>query len=389
VRSQPARFWVTDGVIAAGFAALGQLGLHVHDGSGEIGHAPLAVSAFFVALFAPPLVFRRAAPFASVWLVAIAVALPRLFADVTLPLFGTLGTFAFAVYSCSRHAGRPLDRYALLAPAFTTTMLTLEIRGFASVSEYSFSIPIFVTAWLAGQALRRWEGHSVLLREHLDDLTGATEARAASAAADERARIARELHDVVAHSLSVMVVQAGSARLRLRADPAHAEGSLRSVEQTGRQALEEMRRMLGVLRTDDQAPGLAPQPSLRGLPQLVDQMREAGLEIQLAVTGAQVPLPPGLDLSAYRIVQEALTNALKHAGRTSATVRVAYQPDRLLLDVSNQPGATPRGRMNRGHGIVGMRERAALFGGTMKAEPQADGGYRVQAALPIPSQATA
>jgi signal transduction histidine kinase len=190
----------------------------------------------------------------------------------------------------------------------------------------------------------------------------------------------------VAHSISVMVVQAGSARLRLRTDPSASELALHSVEQTGRQALAEMRRMLGVLRTDDQGLSLGPQPTLRGLDQLLDQMRDAGLTVEARTDGAPVTLPPGLDLSAYRIVQEALTNALKHAGHTSATVRVSYQPGRLLLDITNAPGTARPGRVNGGHGIIGMRERTALFGGTVKAEPQPDGGYQVRAALPLPSQ---
>ena len=146
-----------------------------------------------------------------------------------------------------------------------------------------------------------------------------------------------------------------------------------------------MRRLLGVLRTDDQGFALMPQPGLGGLDQLLDQMRAAGLAVEAHVEGVPVMLSPGLDLSAYRIVQEALTNALKHAGHTCATVRVAYQPDRLLLDITNQPGTTPRSRVNGGHGIIGMRERAALFGGSMKTELQAGGGYKVQAAIPLPS----
>ena len=416
VRSQPARFWIADFVIAAAFAAIGQLGLHFHDGSGEIGHASMAVSSLAIALIAPLLVFRRAAPFTSLCLVSLAVALPRLFADVTLPMWGGFGALVFALYSCSRHARRPFDRYALLAPAVTLTMLTLEIRGFASLSEYTFSVPILVLAWLIGQGLRRWERNSARLREHLEDVTATEQARAASAIADERARIARELHDVVAHSISVMVVQAGSARLRLRTDPATSEEALRSVEQTGRQALTEMRRMLGVLRADDQGLALVPQPGLRGLEQLLEQMRGAGLTVEARFEGAPVTLPLGLDLSAYRIIQEALTNALEHAGQTSATVRVAYQPERLVLDIVNQAGAaTPqhvngsagvngragingstmangstrangRAGVSGGHGIVGMRERAALFGGSIRAEPQPGGGYQVRAAIPLPAQ---
>ena len=386
MRSQPARFWITGGFIAAAFAALGQLGLRFHDGSGEIGHASLTVSSVLIAFVAAPLVLRRAAPFCSLWLVALVIGSLRLIADVTVPLWGGFGVLVFALYSCSRHAARPLDRYALAAPAVTLGMLTLEIKGFASASEYSFSIPILLLAWLIGQWLRRWEGRSRQLRQHLDDVTATEQAPAAAAVADERARIARELHDVVAHSISVMVVQAGSARLRLGTDPAVSEQALLSVERTGRQALAEMRRMLGVLRTEDQGLGLLPQPSLRGLEQLVDQMRGAGLTVGARVEGVPVTLPPGLDLSAYRIVQEALTNALKHAGHTRAEVRVAYLPDRLILDITNQPGTAVRSRVNGSHGIIGMRERAALFGGSLKAEPQPGGGYHVLAAIPLPTE---
>jgi signal transduction histidine kinase len=213
-----------------------------------------------------------------------------------------------------------------------------------------------------------------MLRGHLDDVTATEQARAAAAVADERARIARELHDVVAHSISVMVIQAGSARLRLHDDLSASQQALHSVEQTGRQALAEMRLMLGVLRSDDQELALMPQPGLRGLQQLLGQMRDAGLTVEADVEGVAVTLPPALDLSAYRIVQEALNNALKHAGQTCATVRVAYQPDLLLLDITNQQGTPPAGRVNGGQGIIGMRERAALFGGTLKAEPQPGSG---------------
>jgi signal transduction histidine kinase len=153
-----------------------------------------------------------------------------------------------------------------------------------------------------------------------------------------------------------------------------------------------------VLRADDQGLALVPQPGLRGLEQLLDQMRGAGLAVEARVDGAPATLPLGLDLSAYRIIQEALTNALKHAGQTSATVRVAYQPDRLVLDIVNEAGAVTadrgnggagsngRGRGNGGHGIVGMRERAALFGGSLRAEPTPGGGYQVRAAMPLTAQ---
>jgi signal transduction histidine kinase len=385
VRSQPAAAWIKDGAIAAAFAAAAQLELRFPDGGGEMGYASLLVSSLLIATIAPPLVVRRAAPFLSLCLVGLAVGSVRLVADVTLPFWGAFAVLVFALYSCSRHADRPLGKYGLAVPAVTLLMLTLEIRGFASWQEYSFSVPVLFAAWLVGQLLHLWDGRSSALRRHMDDISATEQARAATAVADERARIARELHDVVAHSISVMVVQAGSARLRLRTDPAVSEEALRSVEQAGRQALAEMRRMLGVLRTSDQELSLLPQPTLRGLDQLVDQVREAGLTVHACVEGVPVALPPGLDLSAYRIVQEALTNVLKHAGHAHAAVRVAYLPGRLELDIANQPGTAVPGHLGGGHGIVGMRERAALFDGSLKAGPRPGGGYQVLATIPLPA----
>jgi signal transduction histidine kinase len=199
---------------------------------------------------------------------------------------------------------------------------------------------------------------------------------------EERARIARELHDVVAHSVSVMTVQTGAVRRLLTPDQERERETLLAVERTGREALNEMRRLLGMLRATDEAEGLAPQPSLRQLDTLVEQVREAGLPVELKVEGAPVDLPPGLDLSAYRIVQEALTNALKHAGPARATVAVRYGPDELELEIADDGRGAANGT-GTGGGLVGMRERAALVGGRLEAGPRNGGGYAVRARLPL------
>jgi signal transduction histidine kinase len=220
--------------------------------------------------------------------------------------------------------------------------------------------------------------------------------------AEERGRIARELHDVVAHSVSVMVVQAGAARRTLAASPEQAATALGQIELTGRQALVELRRLLGLLRDDEAGDAdLAPQPSLAHLESLAAAAREAGLPVEVAVEGEPQPLPAGVDLSAYRIVQEALTNSLKHSGPGRARILVRYGVHDLRLEIRDdgpagngqrkgqasafgrQPADSPRRERRAGHGLIGMRERVALFGGTLETGSLPGGGYRVAARLPL------
>ena len=215
----------------------------------------------------------------------------------------------------------------------------------------------------------------------LEERSGQLERSHAEAVASERATIARELHDVIAHSVSVMTVQAGAARLLLEEDVTQARQSLLAVEETGRQALGEMRRLLGILRGDDDNRQLAPQPGISDIDALIEQVRGAGLPVDVIVEGETKPLPPGVDLAAYRVVQEALTNTLKHAGAARAEVSIRYRPTALELAVTNDGFAQRNGR--GGHGLVGMRERIALYGGEFDAGPRSGGGYAVRAALPL------
>jgi signal transduction histidine kinase len=216
----------------------------------------------------------------------------------------------------------------------------------------------------------------------------AAEARAArlevdrrEAILDERTRIARELHDVIAHSVSVMTVQAGAAEEMLRVDPTRAVEPVRAVQETGRQALVEMKRLVGMLREGDEETGLAPQPGVADVDRLVAQMLEAGLEVELRVEGTPRPVPIGVDLSAYRVVQEALTNALKHGGGARAVVTLRYCDDELAVEVAdNGRGGVATGH---GHGLAGMRERVGIFGGSFEAGPRSGGGFAVRASLPF------
>ena len=205
---------------------------------------------------------------------------------------------------------------------------------------------------------------------------------AREAVVEERARIARELHDAIAHNVSMMVVQAGAERRVLDDERAPTREVLETIEQIGRGALTEMRRLVGMLRSDTDNP-LAPQPGLDDLATLVSQVREAGLAVELHIEGEPRELPVGLELSAYRIVQEALTNALKHAGNAHASVRVLYGPDSLELEVVDDGAGSPAQVAGGGHGLVGMRERVALYGGHFDAGRRAGGGFAIRVLLPI------
>jgi signal transduction histidine kinase len=217
--------------------------------------------------------------------------------------------------------------------------------------------------------------------EHLEERAAGLERAHAEAVAGERATIARELHDVIAHSVSVMTVQAGAARVLLDEDPVRARQSLVAVEETGRQALGEMRRLLGILRGEEHEARLAPQPGIGDIDTLVEQVRAAGLPVEVVVEGGPTPVPPGVDLVAYRVVQEALTNALKHAGAARAEVSIRYGATVLELAVTNDGHVRGNGRV--GHGVVGMRERVTLYGGEFHAGPRSKGGYAVRATLPL------
>jgi signal transduction histidine kinase len=243
------------------------------------------------------------------------------------------------------------------------------------------SIVWIVGAWIIGRIIlgRRLRTHELELLTH--ELEAQRELQANAAVAVERARIARELHDVIAHNVSMMVVQAGAAARVLEGDQPHVRRALEAVEVTGRETVDEMRRLIGVVRSDDGL-ALAPQPTLSDLERLVAQVREAGLAVDLRIEGSRVALPPGIDLSAYRIVQEALTNALKHAGEASATVVVRYGRESVELEVSDDGDGSGTGG-GTGHGLIGMRERVALWGGELEAGRRAGGGFAVRARLPV------
>ena len=246
-----------------------------------------------------------------------------------------------------------------------------------------------LTVWILGDSMRYRRGYYAALEDKAARLEAERHAQAKIAAAAERARIARELHDVVAHHVSVMVVQADGAGYALHTDPDRAEAALHAIATTGRQALTEMRRLLGVLRSADERATLAPMPGLGELRELLEQARAAGLQVSYSLSGTPRELPEGAELAAYRVVQESLTNTRKHGGLVAtAAVTLRYEPDALTVEVTDDGLGVVGGEEAGGHGLAGMRERIAMYGGTVTAGPLPGGGFSVTARLPCNLEAT-
>jgi signal transduction histidine kinase len=321
-----------------------------------------------------PLAWRGAAPLAVLVLVIVPLAIMEL-ADERLDGGYILLVLIVAFVSVGGIPDRRRSVAGLvLGLGLLTGIFLLEAES-TFVGDLVFVGGILVSAWVLAAVLRDRS-------DRADRLVVERDERAREAVVQERARIARELHDVVAHAVSVIAVQSGSLRRRLRHERPEDAEELRVIEETARQALGEMRRMLGLLRTDDDGLALAPQPGLDQVDRLVEQVRDTGLAVEVAVEGEPRQLPPGVDLAAYRIVQEALTNVLKHAGPARARVALRYGDRELGLEITDDGSGTSANGDGGGHGLVGMRERAALYGGSVEARPAPAGGFRVRARLP-------
>ena len=329
-----------------------------------------------------PLLLQRRFPFAAPACVFAALA-AMTFVDAGAPAGSP--TLAFAVFlafwSAGAHA-EPRQAAAALALGFAAIVVVTERDPGLAYAETGAFFLVGAGVWLAALALQRRGRHANELEARAARLETERQERERVAVAAERRRIARDLHDVIAHSVSVMIVQAGAARLLLAEQPARAAGPLFAVEQAGRQALAELRRLLGMLRAGAAQAALTPQPGLAELEALVAQARAAGLPVALTVEGEPTTLPRGLDLAAYRIVQESLTNARKHAGAAHARVLVRFAHEALELSIADD-GSAPPNRDSGGHGLVGMRERVALYGGDFEAGPRPQGGFSVTARLPL------
>jgi len=374
----------SDWLLAAALAAALLLQLALHDTEGS---AALNIAGGL--LLTLPLAFRRQAPVAVIAIFCATAVLNEalggaLFTfpeagapDQDPPLFASLAAGAVASYSVGVYADdRPAVAGLLLGVAgLWATVVASDQIEFANFI-WSGGL-IAATPWFAGRVSRS-------RRQRIASLELEQEQRTQIALADERARIARELHDVVAHSVGVIVVQAQGARRMIHRDPARADEALATIEDTARSALGEMRRSLGVLRSEGEQAARAPQPGVGDIEGLLANARSSGLSVDFTVEGTARPLPQGVDLSAYRIVQEALTNTIKHAGRVRSRVTLRYGDDELVVEVKDDgPGPAADAREGAGHGLVGMRERVAALAGELHAGAGAEGGFMVRASLPL------
>ena len=282
-----------------------------------------------------------------------------------------------ALYNTGAHTSGRRAWVGCAATAGFVAEVALTDPDGVSFGGIIFFFLLFGGPWLAGYVVQRRRVSEASMRHERD--------AAEAAIVEERARIARELHDVVAHAISVIVLQARGGRRLLDSEPEETRGALDTIEHTGQQALVEMRRLVGLLREGDEELALTPQPTLSQLDHLVEQVRAAGLPVDVSIEGDPVELPPGVDLSAYRIVQEALTNALKHAGPARARVRLRYAADGLDVEVSDDGPGTGNGDSG-GYGLDGIRERVAVYGGELEAGHRTEGGFAVRARLPYASE---
>ena len=360
--------------LALGLAALCLLQVTV---AYPIASTPVGV---LVALAIPlPLAWRRIHPVA----VAIATSAAWLIPTDGYLFLGYLVAF-IAFYSLAAHVGPARTVLPVAALGAVLGLASNAIRG-DTAGEYFGVLPAVVLPTITGRVVRRLREQAEQLSELTVHLERERERAEHAAVAEERGRIARELHDVVAHGVSVIAIQADAAEAALDRDPELARAPLRTIRRSAKDAMEEMRHLLGVLREDGDGGELLPQPGLGQLGELVEHARGAGVEVTLAVDGEPRALAPGLDLSAYRIVQEGLTNVRKHAAGAPARVRVTWTPRELALEVrdSGVGGVEITANGNGGHGLVGMRERVRLHGGELRAGPDPGGGFAVRARLPI------
>ncbi|MGI9149055.1 MAG: sensor histidine kinase [Chloroflexota bacterium] len=327
-----------------------------------------------------PLALRRRYPIlAHALQVASAVATQRQPVNVSL-LAIFIGMYSVAVYS---HWRRWYPVWLVIGAA---ALATLVPDSRPSVPAWALSLVGGFGLWLAGSAVHARQLRGDMLEERALRLEHERELGTRVALADERQRIARELHDIVAHSVSVMVVQAGAARSILTREPAQAAEALLAVERSGREALGELRSLLGLLTEADAEPTLAPQPGLGQLNRLLERVGQAGLPVNLRIDGSPRQLPPGLDLTAYRILQEALTNALKYAGGARTQVAVEFDERELRLTVLDAGAHAPNADGGAGRGLLGMQQRVAVYGGELETGQRPEGGFAVRARLPLPSQ---
>jgi signal transduction histidine kinase len=387
-RRLPASAWVFDSALALVAAGLTTAFFVSEPMASGLPRGTLALGYALALLHTLPLAARRRFPGA---VLGISVASGLAFAAIGLPPFFLGPAMLVAVYSVAAYGSRWVALAGLavaevglvavqLTPVKYDALMLVVFMGFLAV------------AWLLGQFAHNYRAYAARLEERTAELERAREALARKAVAEERLRLARELHDVVAHAMSVIAVQSGVGVHVADSRPEEVGRALAAIEATSRAALTELRRLLGVLRQDSDEPqgDLSPVPDLADLDSLLAEVTKAGLAVRLRVEGTPSPLPAGVDLSAYRIVQEALTNVVKHAGPAQAHVTIRYRDRDLTVEVTDDgrgvgaPAGDDRG--GTGHGLIGMRERVAALGGDLEIGPCPGGGFRVAARLPLAAE---
>jgi signal transduction histidine kinase len=371
---------LVDGVLAFFLAVLGV---------GSALKVDPALRLPLVAVITVPVVFRRRYPVQAFVISGCALAADLLTSGGP---GGSLLATLVLLYTLAAYRPRRVSIPGLLV-SLAGAWAVVVVRVGSSVGGVNLVLLALVissgtalVAWVLGDSMRHRRAYLKALEDRAARLERERGTQAQIAAAAERARIARELHDVIAHNVSVMVVQADGAGYALHTEPERAGQALAAIAQTGRLALTEMRRLLGVLRSGDEQAGLAPVPGLDQIRELIDQAREAGMSVSLTLFGAPRPLSEGAELAAYRVVQESLTNTRKHGGlAAAATITMSYELDGLLLRMTDDGLGAAAAPDGVGHGLTGMRERIEMYGGTVQAGPLPGGGYQVTARMPYAS----
>lgn len=370
-----------DGALAVLVTAIGVAEIWLPFSSVQ-GDGSRATSTLVVVLLGLSLALRRVRPLGTALVVLFTWPVVFTFTPLLVLFWGQFVPIMIAVFSVARYGRGREPWYGALAGAATLLFMDLRVEVLQTPGEIVFHWGVFVIAWWFGWGLRAMERRAQESMQRAIDVEVAAAENTMAAIIDERTRIARELHDVVAHSVSMMVVQAGAAEQVVEDDPAFARKALATIRSTGADALTEMRRLVAMLRDSEESGALAPQPGIEALPALIADARLSGLEVSLMVEGPQRSLPVGLDLAAYRIIQEALTNVRRHATASRVQVLLRYGDDDVQIEVhADGLGATASGV--DGHGLIGMRERAALYGGRLETDSASGQGFTVRAVLPV------
>ncbi len=374
----PLSAWVIDVSIACALTALAAVEIWLPLPSVQ-GSGSQTLSTVIAVILCLTLAFRRAWPLATALIVLLTWPLAFSIQPILVLFWGQLVPIVVATYSIARHGSRRASLIGALAAIACLLFFDFNVAELQGPGEFFFHWLVIVVAWLTGFTVNRVERRAAVAHRRAVDVETQSRTLMLTAIADERSRIARELHDVVAHAVSVMVVQAGAAEQVVDDDPAYVGQALANIRNTGADALGEMRRVVSMLRDNTEEP-LRPQPGLDGLGALVTDASTGGLEVSVKILGTPRALPPGLDLAAYRIVQEALTNARRHSGASRADLTVTYTDSSVRVEVRDD-GTGGHGSAD-GHGVIGMRERAAVYGGRLETVQTHGRGFTVRADLP-------